>query len=120
MGGLTRLAAPYPARREERGGAFSIVEAAAMARDKEAVAEARTTPIRLRLDFSPAWIRKNNPHAGDTLTPLRSTSGPERPARRFVWRKNHNDLNKISSSAKRFRRRTTASSLLIGHDIRDR
>jgi hypothetical protein len=67
MGGLTRLAASYPGRREGRGGALAILEAAAMAREKEAVAEARATLLRLRLDFSLAWMSKNNPHAGDML-----------------------------------------------------
>jgi hypothetical protein len=67
MGGLTRLAASYPGRREGRGGALAILEAAAMAREKEAVAEARATLLRLRLDFSQTWRSKNNPHPGDML-----------------------------------------------------
>jgi hypothetical protein len=67
MGGLTRLAAAYPGRREGRPGALSILEAAAMVRDKQAVGEAQAALLRLRLDFSQAWMSKNNPHAGDML-----------------------------------------------------
>jgi hypothetical protein len=66
-GRVDARAASNPGRPQGSGGALSILEAAAMSRDKQAVGEARVTLLRLRLDFSQAWMSKNNPHAGDML-----------------------------------------------------
>ena len=59
------------------GSALAILEAPAVTREKEAEAEAQTALLRLRLDFSLAWMNKNNPHAGDMLE--RVLRGPRRP-----------------------------------------
>jgi len=85
------LAASHPDRREERGDVFLMLATAASG--------GRMSKI-----------------AVFALPPGQS----DRRDREFVWRKNHNDLKKISSCAKRFWRRATPSSLLIGHDTRDR
>jgi len=73
MGRLIRLATSYRGRREERGDVLSMSETAASA----------------------GGISKIAVFA-------RPSGQSDRRDGEFVWRRNHNGLKKISSSAKRF------------------